>query len=271
MHDFIDKEISEIVTPLQEGVCKVDISGYSLNNYRALQPEGYTILCRLGETCDGFNYYPKTSTIVLNSEQQSLLINNFDKFVPRIAEDLGVTEGIAFEKSADFFSNNRIIIQPTGIQGKFYKIFKTTQNYASMAHTSEAVAVAKATGLNGYKIIANAPMTFVAATYVGSIFCSYLGSVSGNNSIGLIFNSTSYILSRPMRGVEMTLNGIILRPISHLTGLPLILNGTQEILNGKGISIQEYSKIAIAFEKISGSKITKKLKKIFDIIRSKDE
>ena len=66
----------------------------------------------------------------------------------------------------------------------------------------------------------------------------------------------------------MTLNGLILRPISNLVGLPLILNGTQEMLNGRGMSIQEYAKIGIAFESISNSTAVKKAKEIYKIFRS---
>ena len=74
-----------------------------------------------------------------------------------------------------------------------------------------------------------------------------------------------------MRGVEITLNGLILRPISNVIGLPLILNGTQEMLAGKGLSIQEYTKIGIAFERISNSTIVKKGRKVYRIIRNKGE
>ena len=73
-----------------------------------------------------------------------------------------------------------------------------------------------------------------------------------------------------MRGVEITLNGLILRPLSNLVGLPLILNGTQEMLDGKGISLQEYTKIGIAFERLSNSTAVKKTRKIYGILTSKD-
>ncbi len=66
----------------------------------------------------------------------------------------------------------------------------------------------------------------------------------------------------------MKLNGLILRPISNFVGLPLILNGTQEMLNGQGISLQEYTKIGIAFEKITNSTAIKKAKGIYKILRS---
>jgi len=62
---------NKIKAPLGEPICKIKISGYSLDNYKTFNPEGYTILCRLGETCDGFSYFPKTSKIVLDTRQQS--------------------------------------------------------------------------------------------------------------------------------------------------------------------------------------------------------
>jgi hypothetical protein len=73
-----------------------------------------------------------------------------------------------------------------------------------------------------------------------------------------------------MRGVELTLNGLILRPISNLVGLPLILNGNQELLDGKGIAVQDYKKIGIAFEKINNSTVVQKVKDIYNILTPKN-
>jgi hypothetical protein len=277
MKNFLNNQMNQLITtnkvkvPLGEPICNINFSGYSLDNYKTFNPEGYTILCRLGEVCDGFSYFPKTSKIVLDSKQQSKLLNNFEQLVPNIAEDFGITQQAAFEKSVDFFSDTQITVQPTGIQGKFYKMMQTVQNYAPMAYTSEAVSILKTTGMTGFQIISKAPLTFVGATYVGAMFFGYCGSIAGNNTVGLMFNSTSFVLSRPMRGLEITLNNLILRPISNTIGIPLILNGTQEMIAGKGLSIQEYTKIAIAFERISNSTIIKKAKKIYGIISDKNK
>lgn len=262
---------SKIPVTLGEPMCKINLSGYSLDEYKTFNPEGYTILCRLGEASDGLNYFPKTSRIVLDSGQQSRLMYNFEQFIPNVAEDFGISEQAAVEKSVDFFSNTQVTVQPKGMQGKVYRLMNNVQNFAPMGYTSEAVSLLKTTGMNGLQVITQAPLTFVGATYIGALFFGYCGSVAGNNPVGLIFNSTSFVLSRPMRGVEITLNGLILRPISNVIGLPLILNGTQEMLSGKGISIQEYTKIGIAFERISNSRIVKKVRKIYKIIGGKDE
>ena len=53
-------------------------------------------------------------------------------------------------------------------------------------------------------------------------------------------------------------------------GVPLILNGTQELLSGKGLSVQEYTKIGLAFERWSNSTVIKKAKKIYNVISDKD-
>lgn len=256
---------------LGEPICKINISGYSLDQYKTFNPEGYTILCNFGEASDGLSYFPKTSTIVLDTDQQSRLLYNYQQFFPNIAKDFGISEAEAIEKSVNFFSHTKITVIPTGIQGKVYKLMNSVQNYVPMGYTSEAVSILKTTGMTGVEIITKAPLTFVGATYIGALFFGYIGSIAGDNSIGLVFNTTSYMLSRPMRGVEIVLNGLILRPISNVIGLPLILNGTQEMLAGKGISIQEYTKIGIAFERITNSTIVKKTRKIYKVIRDKGE
>lgn len=264
---------NKVKVPLGEPICKINISGYSLDNYKTINPDGYTILCRLGETCDGFSYFPNTSKIVLNTRQQSQLIHNFDRFkvISNIAKDFGITEQVAGEKYVDFFSNTQLTVEPTGIQGRFYRLMQGAQNSIPAVYTSQAVVLLKTTGMTGIQIISKAPLTFVGGTYVGAIFFGYCGSIAGDNPLGLVLNSTSFVLSRPMRVVEITLNGLILRPISNAIGLPLILNGTQEILTGKGISIQDYTTIEGAFEKIMNSKVVRKCIKIYRILRDKNE
>jgi len=73
-----------------------------------------------------------------------------------------------------------------------------------------------------------------------------------------------------MKGFEIVVNGVILRPVSNIIGLPLVLSGTAEMMSGIGISLKEYSKIALAFERIMNSKGVGKIKKIYKIIRGKD-
>jgi len=91
----------------------------------------------------------------------------------------------------------------------------------------------------------------------------YCGTVAGNNPVGSVVNFPSFVVSRPMRGVEITLNGLLLRPISNVVGLPFLFNGTQEILAGKGLSLEDYTKIGIAFERIRNSTVVPKTRKTY--------
>ena len=257
--------------PVGEPGCRINISGYSLKNYKMFNPEGYTIMCETGKYCDILSFFPNTNTIVLEGNTQShLLFSDFPhRFIPDLAKELDVSPQSAFEKSVDFFGDKRVVVQPTGLQGTVYNVMRSMQNYAPVAYTFEAVSVAKTTGMAGLQVITAAPLTFVGATYLGGLVCSYFGTVAGNNTLGTIFNASSYLLTRPMRGVEITLNGLILQPLSNVTGFPLILNGTSEILTGKGINITDYAKISIAFERVTNvtSKKTKWFKKVYDAVK----
>jgi len=104
---------NELVTlPLRESICKIDISGYSLDNFRNFNPEGFTMLCHLGEASDGLRYFPKSSQIVLNTSQHSTLIKNFQRFIPNIAEDFEISQEAALQKSIDFFRINKLLLNP---------------------------------------------------------------------------------------------------------------------------------------------------------------
>ena len=77
-------------------------------------------------------------------------------------------------------------------------------------------------------------MTQAPLTFVGVLFFGYCGSVAGSHTVGFVVNSKGFLLSCLLRGIEITLHGLVLRPISNVLELPLILNGTQEMLTGKG-------------------------------------
>ena len=68
-----------------------------------------------------------------------------------------------------------------------------------------------------------------------------------------------------MRMVEIRVNELFLRLILNKIGLSFILNGTQEILNGKGLMIQEHARIGFAFERVVNSNVFKKLKKFMKL------
>jgi len=103
--------IKELMIPIKPEICKVNLSGFSLDNYKTFNPDGYSILCRLGETCDGISYFPKSAKIIIDSNQQSQLINQFDTFIPSVAEDWGISVLEAWDKSLAFFDDKTLVVQ----------------------------------------------------------------------------------------------------------------------------------------------------------------
>ena len=267
--DNIDHLIHSQIT--RKRICKVNIHGFTLDGYQKFNPNGYTILCNLGETCQEVTYFPKTATVILDANGTSNLLYNFQNhYLPNLATDLQVTKTEALSTSVDFFQKKEIRINPTGIQGSVYRTMQGLQNYIPMASLTKAVSSLRTTGVTGLGIITNAPLTFVGTTYIGAMFFAYCGGVAGNNSIGAICNGTSYVLSRPMKGVEVVVNGLVLNPVSGVVGLPMMLNGTDEMTSGMGISVRNYSKVANAMDRITNSSWYKKVKEIYKICRRKD-
>lgn len=269
---FTSPDKLQKLTP--ESLKTVNIIGYSLDDFKTINPTGYTILNQVGQTTNGLNYFPASSKIVLDSGQMSSLrynFQNFEKdFLPNLARELGVNQSMALEKTQDFLGKNQIIVQPTGIQGRIYNTMWYGQQTMAMTSVANKVSTLKLMGETGVQIIQGSPMVFVGATYLGSIFFGYCGAVAGNNTIGLVCNVTSATLAYPMKGVEIVLNNLILTPISNVVGLPLMINGTDTVLQGKGISVQNYLQIAASFERITNSTAVRKIRKIHSVLRAKD-
>ena len=72
-----------------------------------------------------------------------------------------------------------------------------------------------------------------------------------------------------MWGAEQLFNRVIFTPLSNVIGLPLILNGTEKLMKGPGFSVQNYTAIGLAFERIYNSTLLRKARKIYNVIRGK--
>ena len=55
--------VNKLLIPEQSPICKINIAGFSLDNFNTFDSNGHTVICRLEETCDDLNYFPATSKI----------------------------------------------------------------------------------------------------------------------------------------------------------------------------------------------------------------
>lgn len=191
-------------------------------------------------------------------------------FFPNISKELNVSSGEAEIIARKWFGTKTLVIQPIGLQGKVYNGMRYAQNVISAVYVTETISAARIAGVTGFQLVQSSPLTAVGASYLGSVFFGYCACAAGDNFLGSAFNASSYLLSRPMWAVETTLNGLVLKPLSYFTGVPLLLNGTQALFDGKGLTVKEYAKIAMSFERVSNSTFIKKLKKIYTILKQKN-
>ena len=143
-------------------------------------------MCETGKYCDVLSFFPRTKTVVLEGNSQShLLFSEFpERFILDLGKELDISTKSAVEKSVDFFADKRVVVQPTGFQGKVYNTMRNIQNFGPVAYTFEAVSVAKTAGIIGLEVISAAPLTFVGATYLGGVVFSYFGCVASDSAIG---------------------------------------------------------------------------------------
>jgi hypothetical protein len=262
----------ELPIPPNVKDCNINVAGFSFDELKSFDPTGYTIMCRIGEKCDGLSYFPKNSKVVLSVGEQSKPIYNFQDFQTKIgseiAKDLRIPQEVANKQLAVFFNDNDLVVMPGGLQGKAYGLMRYLQNYYPMMSTTRMVAAMKTTGISGWKALSGAPLSSIGAAYVGGQFMTFCGCILGNNTAGNLFTGAGYVLVIPMRLVEEVMNGLVLRPVSNLVGMPLLLNGTKEMVSGIGIPIKEYLKIAEGLERLTNTKVYKKALKVYKIIRN---
>jgi hypothetical protein len=240
--------------PVIDPNVRVNVVGFASENYKVFDPNGYTVLCETGKYCDALNYFPNSHTIVLEgSSNCEMLFSEFtDRFIPDLAAKLNVDEPTARKIAKKYFTDKNVLVRPKGIQGIVYNSIIVAQNTAPALYSFNLLSSLQTSGLQGWDVVRAHPLTTTVGTmYMGGIFFGVIGRVAGNNTLGSICNTTSYILTRPMFGVEVVLNQLFLVKLSNFTGLPLILNATGEATVGKGIKIKDFAKIAVGFERAS--------------------
>ncbi len=142
-----------------------------------------------------------------------------------------------------FFQNKTLTILPSGVQGVVYNVGLQAQTILPATYTFKAVTFARTLGMSGIGLLSTNPLLVVSICSTGALFFSGMGLVAGDTLAGQTFNSISWILNRPMAGVEMVVNRLVLSPLTSVTGLPLLLNATKELSNGKGISTTDALRI----------------------------
>lgn len=247
----------------------IKIVGFDSNTYAIYDTQNYNILCELQKGCRKVVFYPKANIISLEGIDSCSLVETMDNMVISHSKITGISSEEAEKEILNFFTNKRIVVNPTGFQGKIYNIGRNVQNFVPFIYTVNAISSAKSIGLSGIKVISGAPMTAIGASYVTAVGFQYGSIVCGDNIAGKALGSLSWLFSRPYWAVELVTNGVFLRPLSYSTGIPLVLNATEELVNGYGLNLTDAIKISERASKIVDSGFFKRLANAYSVLFNK--
>jgi len=227
---------------LQEGCFNLD--KFSHSAYVGFDHTGYTICIELEKCCNHLQYFPESELFIATSKDLCCFSEKLDPIVENVSKALDISETEATDKLVNFFKTKTINVIPQGLSGKFYKSGYLAQTCLPSMYSVQVIAAAKTVGVSGIGILNSTPIFVIALSTIGAQFFAGVGIIASDNFVGRTCNVISWTLNRPMAGVELVLNNIVLFPITKVTGIPLLLNYTKVLSNGEGVDIRTIRQIA---------------------------
>lgn len=222
----------------------------------------FSVCNEIQKNCLDFSIVPNTQTITMSDKSFCYLVKNSQDVVEGVSNALQVPHEEAVRAIASFFEQRKILVQQKGAQGLVYKLGTWLQGGGSAIMVGRTVAAAKLAGVSGSQIITSQPLMLVTVPMVGAIFFHGCGVIAGPNIIGKSCNSIAYVLSLPMRGVELTYNVYISPLINATTTIPTILNLTQQLMRGPGLNLTELKVL------VTSERVKKTYKNVYAVIKS---
>lgn len=227
----------------------------------------FTICDQLVKNCYDLSYIPKSKTFIMSDGSFCRLVDQQQVFLNNVSQVLNVDSTEAGKQIAKFFEDHQILVQPTGVQGAFYKVATYLQSGGSALLVARTITMAKAAGATGAAVIKTQPMLLVAIPTTGAIFFHGLGMLAGNNTFGRTCDMVGNFFILPMHGFELTYNAYIGPFVNKTVGFPTYLNYTQQVMRGPGFSVSEAQKLLAQGQKNTVVKQTWNVVKNFIIKR----
>lgn len=225
-----------------------------------------SIFCDLvKEQCVGSVYIDSSNTMVITNKSFEAVLETINTSLSH----LEIVDPIAHEKliedTLSFFSKKQVVVMQEGIQGAIYKAGQIVQSYGSTALTVESIMMSRMMGVTGSKVFSGQPLLYIALPTVGGIFFHGASMIFGENLIGSSCRTLGNVLLLPMKGTELVLNNIVLHPLGKITGIPMLLNMTQAINTGPGLSIKDAKKVIDIVQNGKLSPLWRKLSSTYEI------
>lgn len=248
----------------------LSISGYTIEDFQKFSPNDFNVLCLLEPSCEKIFYFPNSKIILINGIDQCKFVNTAYNLVENYSSLMNISNNVAQDAISEFFHTHKIRVLPHGIQGRIYNLFYYLENTLPLYHVSKVASRANTIGATGIRVISTKPLVFVGVLWTTAVVLEYSAIIAGNNVLGRALKTGSWICSRPMWLIELSLNELILRRLSHATGVPLLLNATEVLSQGEGIKAEDALAIAKSAKRIYNSTFIKRVKNVIKAIVEKN-
>ena len=217
------------------------------------------------QQCIGSVYIDRSNTMVLTNKSFIGVLDSINESL----NSLDLVDSIAHDKliedTLSFFDEKKVVVIQEGIQGSIYKAGRFIQSYGSTALTIESIMMSRLMGVTGSKVFAGQPLLYVALPTVGGIFFHGMSIIVGENVVGRSCQSLGNVLLIPMKGTEVVLNNLVFLPLGRITGIPILINMTEAINVGSGLSIKDAKSLVNVVRNGKLSPLWKKLSRTFEI------
>lgn len=225
-----------------------------------------SIFCDLvREQCIGSVYIDASNTMILTNKSFEGVLETINSNLSHLDSVDPVAYNQLVKDTLNFFSERNVVVLQEGVQGKIFKAGQIVQSYGSVALTVESIMMSRVLGVTGSKVLAGQPLLYVALPTVGGIFFHGMSMIVGQNAVGRSCQSIGNILLLPMKGAELILNNIVFLPLGKITGIPILLNMTQTINMGPGLSVEDAKKMIDIAKKGKLSPLWKKISHTYEI------
>lgn len=195
------------------------------------------------QECVGSVYIDKSNTLVMTNKSFEGVLDTINENLSNLDLVDPVAHSKLVQDTLSFFEQKKVIVTQQGFQGAIYKAGHFAQSYGSTALTVKSVMMSRALGVTGSDVLVGQPLLIVTVPTIGGIFFHAVSMFVGQNAVGKSFQTVGNILLMPMKATELILNNIIFLPVGKFTGVPMLLNMTQTINMGPGLSIEDAKKL----------------------------
>jgi hypothetical protein len=241
---FTSTNLFESIPIIVNEFQSIPLKDYLLQESNANNFETSVICNILSKKCSSACYFETTKTILISDvavgDVVKVLEEGILKDLPSSVNKINFTS----DTICNFFNgSNKILVQPTGLEGTLFQIGTIVESGATTAFTSKALILSKTAGVSVSTAFKAQPLLFIAiptSIGIGLHACAF---VVGDNVAGKVLATGGTICLFPLKIAEISYNHVLSPLLNHTLGIKTWLNFTEQVSNGTGINLNDALKL----------------------------